>query len=480
MVGFVFDNSYARLPDRFFSRIGTSPVVAPSLIALNAPLAQELGLNPEHLSSPAGLAVLSGSAIPEGAAPIAQAYAGHQFGGFSPQLGDGRAMLLGEVIDRHGQRQDIQLKGSGRTPYSRNGDGRAWLGPVLREYLVSEAMHALGIPTTRALAAVATGQKVQRETALPGAVLTRIASSHIRIGSFEYFAARRDLEALKTLTDYTLARHFPALRDSENQALALLAATAGAQAKLIARWLGVGFIHGVMNTDNSHVAGLTIDYGPCAFMDAYHPMQVYSAIDRQGRYAYGRQPEIMAWNLAQFASALIPLMGADQADAVRAASQVLQEFPEQYHQAWLAEFRAKLGLLKEQAEDEALIHDLLQIMAVEKADFTNTFRSLGGEAAVDNFQNPAVFLEWQQRWQARVQTQDPEQTRARITSHSPVIIPRNHRIEQAITAAVAGDLDPFERLHAALASPYAPDAQYDDLRLAPEPEEIVHRTFCGT
>ncbi|MCF6315273.1 MAG: YdiU family protein [Marinosulfonomonas sp.] len=473
-----FDNSYARLPAPFYTRISPSPVRAPKLVALNAALGAELGLDIAQLQSPAGVAVLSGSATPKGAEPLAQVYAGHQFGGFSPQLGDGRAMLLGEVIDANDIHQDIQLKGSGRTPYSRGGDGRAWLGPVLREYVVSEAMAAMGIPTTRALAAVTTGQDVMREELLPGAVLTRIATSHIRVGTFQFFAARRDLDSLQTLTNFTIARHYP---DADGP-MALFAAVVRRQASLIARWIGVGFIHGVMNTDNTHVGGITIDYGPCAFMDTYHPARVYSSIDRMGRYAFNKQSEIIVWNLAQLATSLIPLMGKDTDASVNEATKVLHGFTDLYRAAWLTEFRAKLGLKLAQNGDEALINDLLERMAAQQADFTNTFRALAGGNARDQFTDPAVFDDWSTRWQARLAlegtTADEQQALIRATS--PALIPRNHRVEEMIQAAVAGDYAPFERLNAALAQPFEDVSEYDDLKRPPTGEEEVTQTFCGT
>ncbi|WP_456390484.1 protein adenylyltransferase SelO [Profundibacter sp.] len=478
MLRIAFDNTFARLPDAFYARISPNPVSAPKLVALNETLALELGLDVAQLQSRSGIAVLSGSAVPEGAEPLAQAYAGHQFGGFSPQLGDGRAMLLGEVVDTNGVRQDIQLKGSGRTPYSRGGDGRAWLGPVLREYVISEAMAAMGIPTTRALAAVTTGQDVMRESALPGAVLTRIASSHIRVGSFQYFAARRDLASLEILTDYTITRHYP---DADGP-MGLFAAVVAAQAKLIVRWMGVGFIHGVMNTDNTHVGGITIDYGPCAFMDSYHPARLYSSIDRNGRYAFSQQPEIIVWNLAQLATSLIALMGADTDASVKGATEVLHGFADLYHGAWLEQFRAKLGLKLARSGDAALINDLLERMAAQQADFTNTFRALADGNAREQFADPAVFDDWNSRWQARLaqegSTLEAQQTLIRKTS--PALIPRNHRVEEMIEAAVAGDYGPFERLNAALANPFEDAVEYDDLRRPPTEEEEVTQTFCGT
>ncbi len=382
-----FDNSYAALPDRFYTRQAPTPVAKPGLVAINARLARELGIDPKALRTADGVRALAGNAVPDGADPLAQAYAGHQFGGWSPQLGDGRAILLGEVIDTNGIRRDIQLKGSGPTPYSRMGDGRAWLGPVIREYLVSEAMHALGIPTTRALAVVTTGEQVMRETALPGAVLTRVASSHIRVGTFQYFAARQDIEGLRALTDHVIARHYPEV----GNALELLDAVIARQARLIAQWMGVGFIHGVMNTDNSHVAGETIDYGPCAFMDGYHPDTVFSSIDQFGRYAYANQPQIAVWNMAQLASCLLPLMGDDQDRAVEQATAAVHRFPDLYQAAWMDIFRAKIGLSQAEDGDADLIQDLLTRMAAARADFTNTFRALAEGKARDQFLDPGAY-----------------------------------------------------------------------------------------
>ncbi len=471
-----FDNSYARLPDRFFAALAPTPVRAPSLIKVNAGLAAELGLNTTWLESPDGVAMLAGNHVPEGAAPLAQAYAGHQFGGWVPQLGDGRAVLLGEVIDQNGIRRDIQLKGSGPTPFSRRGDGRAWLGPVLREYVVSEAMHALGIPTTRALAAVETGEQVYRERVLPGAVLTRVARSHIRVGTFQFFAARGDDEALQALTDHVIARHYP---DAETP-LDLLSAVVAAQARLIAKWMGVGFIHGVMNTDNMSIAGETIDYGPCAFMDDYHPDMVFSSIDRMGRYAYRKQPEIAVWNLAQFATALLPIMGMAHKDAVAVATQTIEGFADLFGAAWEAEFAAKLGLAQMDEEDVALTYDLLMRMAKGKGDFTRVFRALSGdvpETAREEFSDPAPFDAWLPRWQARTMA---EGRVARMQAANPAFIPRNHRIEEAITAAVTGDYGPFERLNTVLSRPFEAQPDHADLMAAPTPGQVVQATFCGT
>lgn len=469
-----FDNSYARLPDRFFARQAPTPVAAPRLIALNRGLAARLGLDADWLAGPEGLAMLAGNAMPEGAEPIAQAYAGHQFGGFVPQLGDGRAVLLGEVVAPDGARFDLQLKGAGPTPFSRRGDGRAWLGPVLREYLVSEAFVGLGLPTTRALAAVTTGERVVRDGfARPGAVLTRVAASHVRVGTFQYFSVRGDLDALKTLCNTMISRHYPSATDP----LSLLRAVAEAQARLIAGWMSVGFIHGVMNTDNMAISGETIDFGPCAFMDAYHPRKVFSSIDSQGRYAYGNQPQIALWNLAQLASCLLPLIGEGDA-AVDEASAVLDGFIPVYQGEWLRRFGAKLGIATATEADLPLIESLLERMATEGADFTRTFRGLATGKARDEFTDPAAFDTWAPSWQARIANEpDPATTMA---CANPIRIPRNHRIEQVITAAVAEDFAPFERLMAAWADPFVENRDWADLEVAPWPEERVARTFCGT
>jgi serine/tyrosine/threonine adenylyltransferase len=475
-----FDNSYARLPGHLFTRLDPTPVRAPRLLALNEGLADDLGIDPGWLASAAGMAVLAGNAVPEGAEPLAQLYAGHQFGGWVPQLGDGRAILLGEVVDRHGRRRDIQLKGAGPTPYSRMGDGRAALGPVLREYLVSEAMQALGIPTTRALAAVTTGEEVWRETRLPGAVLTRVAASHIRVGTFQALAARGDIAALEVLAGHVIDRHYPDAGD----AMGLLRAVVAAQARLIAAWMAVGFVHGVMNTDNMAVSGETIDYGPCAFLDVYHPDTVFSSIDRTGRYAYSRQPDIAMWNLAQLASSLLPLMGEDRDAAVEEATLVVRAFAPQVQAAWLDRFRAKLGLQGAEDGDSALIGDLLTRMAANRADFTRTFRALAEGGARDEFLDPAAFDAWEGDWRARLARDGPGATpegrAGAIAAVSPAVIPRNHRIEAVIVAAVAGDLAPFEGLRAALARPFddVPDAR--PYRRAPLPDEVVAATFCGT
>ena len=475
---FAFDNSYARLPDRFFAKLPPEPVATPRVVAVNEDLATDLGLDAKALASPEGVAVLAGNDLPEGAQPLAQAYAGHQFGGFSPELGDGRAVLLGEIVAPDGTRRDIQLKGSGRTPFSRMGDGRAWLGPVMREYIVSEAMHALGVPTTRALAAVTTGEIVVREAPMPGAVLTRVASSHIRVGTFQYFAARQDTDALQTLFEYVTKRHYP----EAETALDLLNAVIDRQAALVAKWMGLGFIHGVMNTDNTTISGETIDYGPCAFMDAYDPAKVFSSIDQFGRYAYGRQPEILVWNLAQLATSLLPLMGEDRNTAIEAATEAVHRFPDQYAANWSTVFGAKLGLTTHEPGDADLIEDFLEGMASVGADFTNTFRSLGTSEISNQLGQWSGLAAWEARWSKRLENEgsSPEATRERLVSANPAIIPRNHRIEEAIQAGVAGDFAPFHRLNAALKAPFADDEAFDDLRDPPAPEEEVRQTFCGT
>ncbi len=463
-----FDNSFARLPAQFFTCQLPVPVSRPSLVAANEALARELGIDPAWIEAPDGVDTLAGNHVPRRAEPLAQVYAGHQFGGWVPQLGDGRAILLGEVIDTTGQRRDIQLKGSGRTPYSRGGDGRAWLGPVLREYVVSEAMHALGIPTTRALAAVTTGEVVLRETALPGAILTRVAASHIRVGTFQYFAARQDVQALKRLCDYVINRHYP---DAEGP-LDLLDAVISRQASLIAKWMSVGFIHGVMNTDNMAISGETIDYGPCAFMDVYHLDTVFSSIDQFGRYAYARQPDIAVWNLAQFATCLLPLMGEREA-AVAAATKAVHQFPPLYAQEWLALFGRKIGLSRVQDGDRGLIEAFLHGLAQTGTDFTNGFRDLLDRKV------PNGLADWQADWQQRLQSEGGD-ANAIMRAANPAYIPRNHRIEAMIKAAVAVDFEPFETLSNILALPYEDQPDALDYRKPPAPDEVVQQTFCGT
>jgi len=484
-----FDNSYARLPDRFFAHVAPAQPRAPALIKVNGALAGDLGIDADWLSGPEGLAILSGASIAEGSEPIALAYAGHQFGNFVPQLGDGRAVLLGEVVDRGGTRRDIQLKGGGRTPFSRGGDGRAALGPVLREYLVSEAMAALGIPTTRALAAVTTGDGVVRETILPGAVLTRVASSHIRVGTFQFFAARDDTEALRLLADYVIARHYPAAAEAERPYRALLDAVIAAQAALVTRWLLVGFIHGVMNTDNCSIAGETIDYGPCAFMDAYDPATVFSSIDRMGRYAYGNQPRIVHWNLTRLAETLLPLLADDHDAAVEDAQEALAAFGPMFERGYHAGLMRKLGLATEREEDVELANAILTAMAQNEADFTLVFRHLGRAATGEDEPVRSLFIDptacdvWLTRWRERLAHEpvDAEARRAAMDAVNPAFIPRNHQVEAMIAAAVEReDYTPFETMLSVLSRPFQDQPEAAHLAAPPQPHERVAATFCGT
>lgn len=487
-----FDNAYARLPDRFFARLLPTPVAKPALIKVNAELARDLGIDPDWLSSDDGVAMLAGNQMPTGSAPMALAYAGHQFGNFVPQLGDGRALLLGDVVDRHGRRRDIQLKGSGPTPFSRRGDGRAALGPVLREYLVSEAMHQLGIPTTRALAAVSTGEYVFREGAMPGAILARVAASHIRVGTFQYFAARGDIDAIRTLADHVINRHYPEVRTASQPYLALFDAIAARQAALIAAWLGVGFIHGVMNTDNMAVSGETIDYGPCAFMDTFHGATVYSSIDSGGRYAYANQPRIAQWNLARLAETLLPLFDADEEKAQALGQEHLEQFSDLFTAAFTDVMRRKLGLATADAGDLALAQSLLAAMQDGRADFTLTFRALVRAAASDDglasarllFDDPVAFDAWASQWRSRLAHEGegtPADIAVRLAAANPAIIPRNHLIEDVIAAAVTDrDYRPFEAMHAALMAPFTDPPGASIYTLPPLPEQVVRATFCGT
>ena len=490
---FPFDNSYARLPERFFARLPPTPVAAPRLIRLNEALARQLGLDADTLASPEGVSVLAGNRVPHAGEPLAMAYAGHQFGTFVPQLGDGRAILLGEVVDADGMRRDIQLKGSGPTPFSRNGDGRAALGPVLREYIVSETMAALGIRTTRSLAVVTTGETVRSEMPLPGAVLTRVASSHIRVGTFQFFAVHGDVDAIRHLADHVIARHYPEAAGAANPYRALLEQVIARQADLVAQWLLVGFIHGVMNTDNMSIAGETIDYGPCAFMDSYDPATVYSSIDSAGRYAYGNQPRIAQWNLARFAEAILPLLGEDRDAAIQQANETLDGFGDCFETAYTQGLRRKLGLLQTQAGDLSLAQGLLERMAQNKADFTLSFRRLceaaagpDGDAGVRSlFTDPAAYDTWAGQWRRRLADDGNVATEERMAvmrAANPAVIPRNHLVEEAISAAVNnGDFLPFEELIAVLGRPFAdlpPGlARYAD---PPQPYQIVRQTFCGT
>lgn len=481
--GWNFDNSYARLPKAFYVRLNPVAVRMPKMVVFNTALAQSLGLDPAALKGDEGAAVFAGNRIPEGAEPLAQAYAGHQFGSFT-MLGDGRAILLGEQVTPQGDRFDIQYKGSGRTPFSRQGDGRAVLGPMLREYIISEALHALGIPTTRSLAVVTTGEQVFRETALPGAILTRTAASHIRVGTFEYAAASGIPNGVRTLADYTIRRHFPDLAAAGNPYLSLLEVVIDRQASLVARWLLVGFIHGVMNTDNMSLYGETIDYGPCAFMDVYDPHTVFSSIDHHGRYAYGRQPQIAQWNLARFAETLLPLIHDDSQSAVSIAKEAISRFSDTFHHYWLAGMRAKLGLLNEEMDDGDLAEELLACMHRHGADFTTTFRALttGCLPETTVFQAPDC-KQWFQRWQARVKRQpDSRETSHRLmTTRNPAVTARNHRVEEALEAAVERvDFTVMEKLLGFLSQPYQDPPEKADYHLPPPPSSQTYRTFCGT
>ena len=476
----MFEHTYAGLPAAFHAAVAPTPVKAPRLLAWNTALAAELGLDASLAARAAD--VFSGNVLPDGAQPIALAYAGHQFGHFVPQLGDGRAILLGEVVDPRGRRFDVQLKGAGPTPFSRRGDGRAAIGPVLREYLVSEAMHALGIPTTRSLAAVATGEVVVRDEILPGAVLTRVAASHVRVGTFQYFAARGDDASVARLADYVIARHYPELREAPNRPLALLKAVAARQARLVAAWMQVGFIHGVMNTDNAAVSGETIDYGPCAFLDEYHPGKAFSAIDRQGRYAFGNQPPIAQWNLARLAECLLPLFpGAALADA-RAA---IEGFADTYRGHWLAGMRRKLGLATAEDGDEALARDFLEALQAVEADFTLSFRALvaaaEGAAPTALPKSPAMDA-WLARWRERLAREalPAVERAARLRAANPAVIPRNHHVEAALAAAAEGDLVPFKALLAAVRRPFDDGPAQVPFMAPPDPAERVRNTFCGT
>jgi uncharacterized protein YdiU (UPF0061 family) len=481
--GWKFDHSYAQLPETFYVRLNPVAVRMPELVIFNVALAQFLGLNPDGLRGEEGAAVFSGNRIARGAEPLAQAYAGHQFGVFT-MLGDGRAILLGEQLTPHGERFDIQYKGSGRTPFSRQGDGRAALGPMLREYIISEALHALDIPTTRSLAVVTTGEPVFRETTLQGAILTRTASSHIRVGTFEYAAARGNPNEIRTLADYTIRRHFPDLAARGNPYLALLGAVVERQASLVARWLLVGFIHGVMNTDNMALCGETIDYGPCAFMDAYDPNTVFSSIDHSGRYAYSRQPQIAQWNLARFAETLLPLIHADPQEAVSMANEAIAGFSDTFRHYWLAGMRAKLGLLNQKADDDALAADLLDCMHRHGADFTNTFRDLSsGSLPEASMFRTLDFQQWFERWQARLKRQPDsrEASRRLMTAHNPAVIPRNHRVEAALKAAAErADFTVMEELLDVLSQPYRDPPEQAGYHLPAPPSAQPYQTYCGT
>ena len=468
------ENSYARLPERFYARVEPAAVPAPALLAWNAPLAAELGLGELGGDEERLARLFAGNELPPGAEPVALAYAGHQFGQFVPQLGDGRAVLLGERVDTAGRRRDIQLKGSGRTPFSRMGDGKSSLGPVIREYLVSEAMHALGVPTTRALAAVATGERVFREQALPGGVFTRVAASHIRVGTFEYFAARGDAEAVQTLADYAIERHYPHAQEADAPLVALYRAVIEAQARLVARWMALGFIHGVMNTDNTAISGETLDYGPCAFMDEFHYDKVFSSIDHYGRYAYGQQGSIAQWNLARLADCLL-IAGGDKA----AYEEELSRYPRLFEEEWLGRMARKLGLTTTEPDDADLIGDWLAHLQRNGLDYTLSFRRLAGR--VDAGGEPA-FGEFEARWRARLgrQPESPGEVRGRMEAENPLYIPRNHQVERAIQAAIGGDLSVFHELREVLAQPFGEQHGRAAWAEPPAPEERVTRTFCGT
>ena len=485
-----FDNSYAALGGPLSLEQQPDPVKAPALIRVNASLAEYLGIDAQWLASEAGVAALAGNAVPDGARPVATAYAGHQFGQFNPQLGDGRAVLLGEVVASDGKRFDVQLKGSGRTPWSRGGDGRSPLGPVLREYVVSEGMAALGVPTTRALAAVTTGETVVRDGLEPGAILTRVAASHLRVGTLQFFAARDDRDSLRRIVDHALARHYPERSDSDNRALALLEAVVEAQAQLVARWQVLGFIHGVMNTDNMLLCGETVDYGPCAFMEAFNPDTVFSSIDVQGRYAYRNQPGIAHWNLTRLAEALLPLIDDDTDRAVELAKASIQEFPTLFGDAHSAAVATKLGLASLGEEDVALANDFFTALAEDKADFTLACRYLaeevapgaGGCGAARLFSPGQKLLEWMPRWMQRQarEAAPVEERQAAMLRASPAYIARNHLVQRAITEAEEGDFSFFHRLVERLAVPNHYDEADRDLALPAEPNEAVLRTFCGT
>ncbi|CAN5747647.1 YdiU family protein [soil metagenome] len=493
-VHFNFTNSYAQLPERFYARLSPASLPGARLVKLNSPLAEELNLDPAELASDEGVEILAGTRVAEGSEPLAMAYAGHQFGYFVRQLGDGRTNLLGEVVGRNGMRYDIQLKGSGPTPFSRNGDGKAALGPVLREYIVSEAMAALGVPTTRALAVVMTGQSVVRETIVPGAVLTRVAASHLRVGTFQYFLAQGDIDGIRTLADYTIGRHYPEAANAARPYRALLDGVIERQARLVAQWMLLGFIHGVMNTDNTSISGETIDYGPCAFMEEYDPRKVFSSIDHQGRYAYSNQPNAMHWNLTRLAETLLPLLvkeeGSDEA-GLASAHEALEKFGFQFEAARNAGMRLKLGLTTEYAGDVALAEDLLSRMAENDADFTLTFRRLCDAAAMTDgnqevralFANPASYDAWEKAWRSRLTKEpiSPQERAAQMRQVNPALIPRNHFVEAVLRAAIdRQDFEPFEELLDVLAHPYDDRSGMERYTIPARPEEYVSKTFCGT
>lgn len=486
---FVFDNSYAAELEGFYVPWQGENAPEPKIVHLNRDLAVELSLDPDALASEAGAEILAGSAAPEGSAPLAQAYAGHQFGGFSPQLGDGRALLIGELIDRHGVRRDLQLKGSGRTPFSRGGDGKAALGPVLREYLIGEAMHALGVPTTRALAAVTTGDQITRERLEPGAVLARVAASHLRVGTFEYFSARGEPEKVRQLADYAIRRHFPELAEADDRYLGMFRAVRDRQAATVAHWMSVGFVHGVMNTDNVTISGETIDYGPCAFIDGYERAAVFSSIDHQGRYAYGNQPAIAQWNLARFVETLLPLIDPeDNGRAIQLATVELEAFDSIYQVCWLRGMSAKLGLARTEAADLDLVNDLFQSMDGQDVDFTVLFRRLADTARGDReearalFDDPATFDAWLECWLLRLAREDgsaPSRASA-MDRVNPLYIPRNHKVQEALDAATDSNLEPFRQLLSVLEHPFDRRKGLREYEGRAPDDFGPYRTFCGT
>ena len=480
--GFNFDNTYIHLPKAFYTELSPVPVRKPEMVIFNAPLSTDMGLDFSGISTDVKAALFSGNIMPEGSEPLAQAYAGHQFGHFT-MLGDGRAIVWGEHITPSGQRLDIQFKGSGPTPYSRGADGRAVLGPMLREYIISEAMHALNIPTTRSLAVVTNGEKVYRETGLPGAILTRIASSHIRVGTFEYAALQQDKGIIQTLVDYTIDRHYPWIKEEQNKTLSLLKAIIEKQADLITHWMRVGFIHGVMNTDNMTLSGETIDYGPCAFMDAYDPRTVFSSIDHMGRYAYANQPDIAQWNLARLAETMLPLLDDEIEKAADTTEEAVNGFGALYKDKWLSMMRAKLGLFGARAEDESLITDLLDWMQRAGADYTNTFRHLTEEKPPQGKPyNDKTFKEWYTRWQAQLakNTKPLKSSLSLMRANNPAVIPRNQKVEQVLDAATNGDLKPLKDLLTALQEPYKNRSDLKPYQSPPKQDERVYQTFCGT
>ena len=480
--GFNFDNTYIHLPKVFYTKLLPAPVPKPEVVILNTPLATDMGLDFSKISADEQAALFGGNNMPEGSEPLAQAYAGHQFGHFT-MLGDGRAIVWGEHVTPSGQRFDLQFKGSGPTPYSRGGDGRAALGPMLREYIISEAMHALNIPTTRSLAVVTNGEQVYRETTLPGAILTRVASSHIRVGTFQYAALQQDRETIQALLDYTIKRHYPEIEEEQNKPISLLKAVIEKQAELITHWMRVGFIHGVMNTDNMALSGETIDYGPCAFMDAYDPKTVFSSIDHMGRYAYANQPAIAQWNLARLAETLLPLLDDDTEKATNIAEKTINGFGTVYREKLLAMLRTKIGLFDTQSEDESLITDLLEWMKQQDADYTNTFLDLASEEPPQGKPyDDDTFKGWHTRWQARLgeNTKPLKDSLSLMRANNPALIPRNHKVEEALEAATNGELQPLEDLLTALKEPYKNHSDLEPYQSPPTPEEKVCQTFCGT